>query len=196
VGPTTVRGRSRGPVCSNAGGAATIGSVADSIVHKIRALLGSEAHERQIAAAIVLGEIGARDEAVTGALAAAVAGGIPPVQRHALEALARLASGKAARKALPAVLACFAAREEPVRRAAVEAAIAFGEAAIAAVRARLAESTDPTERRALEEVLGRGGGKGAFEALMAALDTPDVEAARSAARAVRQRIKEANPPRR
>ena len=167
--------------------------MADSIVHKIRALLGSEAHERQIAAAIVLGEIGARDEAVTAALAAAVAGGIPPVQRHALEALARLATGKAARKALPAVLACFGAREEAVRRAAVDAAITFGDDSIAPVRARLEECTDPTERRALEEVLGRVGGQDAFKALMAALDTPDVEAARSAALAVRQRIKEANP---
>jgi len=77
-------------------------AMADQLIHKILGLLSSEAHERQIAAAIVLGEIGARGEAVTAALAATVAGGIPPVQRHALEALARLASGKAARKALPA----------------------------------------------------------------------------------------------
>ena len=53
-------------------------------IRKILALLGSEAHERQIAAAIVLGEIGARDAAVLDALVVAVGRGIPPVQRDAL----------------------------------------------------------------------------------------------------------------
>jgi len=163
-----------------------------SAVDKIRALLASDAHERQIAAAIVLGEIGARDAAVIDALAAAAAGGVPPVQRHALEALARLGSGsgKAARKLMPRVLACMASRDGAVRRAAVDAAIAFGDDAVAPVRQRLAEAGDPVERRALEEVLGRVGGKDAFAALLIALDTPDIEAARAAALAVRQRVKE------
>ncbi len=161
-----------------------------SAVDKIRALLASDAHERQIAAAIVLGEIGARDAAVIDALAAAAADGVPPVQRHALEALARLAPGRAARKLMPCVLACLASRDDTVRRAAVDAAIAFGDDAVAPVRQRLAEVGDPALRRALEEVLGRVGGKDAFAALLVALDTPDIEAARAAALAVRQRIKE------
>ncbi len=159
---------------------------------KIVALLDSEAHERQIAAAIVLGEIGARDAATLNALSAAVARGIPPVQRHALDALGRLGAGAGARRAMPAVLAGLAARDEAVRRAAVDAAIAIGDEAIASVRARLGDAVDPTERRALEEVLGRVGGKDAFKALLAALDTPDVEAARAAALAVRQQVKEAS----
>ena len=78
-----------------------------SAIDKIRALLASDAHERQIAAAIVLGEIGARDAAVIDALAAAAANGVPPVQRHALEALARLAPGRAARRLMPRVLAAW-----------------------------------------------------------------------------------------
>jgi hypothetical protein len=160
-------------------------------VEKIRALLGSDAHERQIAAAIVLGEIGARDAATCEALARAVDGGIPPVQRHALEALGRLAGGATARKLMPRVLAGLAARDEAVRRAAAGAAVAFGDDAVAAVRTRLGEATDPVERRALEEVLGRVGGKDAFAALLGALDTSDAEAARVAALAVRQRVKEA-----
>jgi HEAT repeat protein len=166
--------------------------VATPETRKILALLDSEAHERQIAAAIVLGEIGARDAAVIDALAAAVARGIPPVQRHALDALGRLASGAGVKRAMPAVLAGLAARDEAVRRAAVDAAIAIGDEVIGPVRARLADSTDLIERRALEEVLGRVGGKDAFKALLAALDTPDVEAARAAALAVRQRVKEAS----
>ena len=168
------------------------------LVGKIRALLASPAHERQIAAAIVLGEIGAsdaaaRDGAVIDALVAAATGGVAPVQRHALEALARLAGGKSARRALPKLLPCFASREEAVRRAAIDAAIAFGDEAVTPIRGRLAAATDVVERRALEEVLGRVGGKDAFSALLAALDTTDVEAARAAALAVRQRVKDANP---
>jgi HEAT repeat protein len=162
------------------------------LIGKIRALLASQAHERQIAAAIVLGEIGAHDAPVIDALAGAVTGGVAPVQRHALEALARLVSGKAARKVSPAVLGCFASRDEAVRRAAIDAAIAFGDEAVTPVRQRLASATDMIERRALEEVLGRVGGKDAFSALLATLDTTDPDAARAAALAVRQRVKDAN----
>jgi hypothetical protein len=159
---------------------------------KIRALLTSDAPERQIAAAIVLGELGASDTATCEALGRAIDGGIPPVQRHALEALARLAGGGATRKLLPRVLAGLASRDEGVRRAATDAAIAFGDEAVAVARARLGEATEPGERRALEEVLGRVGGKDAFAALLVALDTPDAEASRAAALAVRQRIKDAS----
>jgi hypothetical protein len=169
-----------------------------ALVGKIRALLESQAHERQIAAAIVLGEIGAydaavRDAAVIDALIAAATGGVAPVQRHALEALARLATGKSARRAMPKLLPCFASRDDAVRRAAIDAAIAFGDEAVPPIRQRLATATDVAERRALEEVLGRVGGKDAFTALLAALDTTDVNAARVAALAVRQRVKDATP---
>ncbi|HXU64053.1 MAG TPA: hypothetical protein VN962_20280 [Polyangia bacterium] len=159
----------------------------------IAALLESDAHERQIAAAIVLGELGAREPAVVDALAAAVMRGIPPVQRHALDALGRLASGAAAKRAIPAVMAALGARDEAVRAAAVEAAVALGDAVTEAVRVRLADATDAGERRALEAVLGRAGGPGPFQALLDALETPDLEAARAAALAVRQRARDATP---
>ena len=163
------------------------------LIAKIRALLASQAHERQIAAAIVLGEVGAHDAAVIDALAGAAAEGVAPVQRHALEALARLAHGKTARRVIPRLLPCFASREESVRRAAIDAAIAFGDEAVTPVRQRLASATDAVERRALEEVLGRVGGKDAFTALLAALETPDPDSARAAALAMRQRVKDATP---
>ena len=127
------------------------------------------------------------------ALAGAAAGGVAPVQRHALEALARLATAKNARRAMPKLLPCFASRDDPVRRAAIDAAIAFGDEAVTPIRQRLAATTDVIERRALEEVLGRVGGKDAFSALLAALDTTDVEAARAGALAARQRVKDATP---
>src|SRR5262245_18825995 len=114
----------------------------DALLNKIRGLLASQAHERQIAAAIVLGEICAHDAAVIEALAAAAAGGVAPVQRHALEALARLAGGKSARRVVPRLLPCLASREDPVRRAAIDAAIAFGDDAVTPVRQRLAAADD------------------------------------------------------
>ena len=125
------------------------------------------------------------------------------MQRHALEALARLAGGKSARRGdAEAVLACFASRDEAVRRAAIDAAIAFGDEAVTPIRQRLATATDVVERRALEEVLGRVGGKDAFTALLAALDTTDVErgagggAGRSPAGQGRDAAREGRLPRR
>lgn len=162
---------------------------ADPILRKLTALLAHEAPERQMAAAIVLGELGVTEAAAVAALITAATTGHPAIQRHAIEALGRLQ----ATKGLPAILAALGARDAPLRQAAVTAAVAFQDAAVAPVRERLETATDPTERRGLEEILGRVGGKDAFSALLAALDTTDAEAARAAALAVRQRIKTASP---
>jgi len=161
---------------------------ADPLLRKLIALLAHEAPERQIAAAIVLGELGASDASAVAALITAAGTQHPTIQRHAIEALGRLQ----AVKALPAILAALGARDEGLRRSAITAAIGFQDAAVGPVRERLAAATDPLERRALEEILGRVGGKDAFSALLAALDTTDAEASRAAALAVRQRIKAAS----
>lgn len=161
---------------------------AEPILRKLTALLAHEAPERQIAAAIVLGELGVNEEAAVSALITAAATDHPAIQRHAVEALGRLR----APKALPTIIGALGARDEGLRRAAIVAAAAFQDTAVGAVRERLGATTDPIERRALEEVLGRVGGKDAFSALLEALDTTDAEAARAAALAVRQRIKAAN----
>ena len=87
----------------------------DDVVQKVCALLASNAHERQIAAAIVLGEVGTRDPAAVTALLVALEQGISPVQRHVLEALGRMG----ARKALPRILAAVGARDAAVRSAAI-----------------------------------------------------------------------------
>jgi hypothetical protein len=160
----------------------------ETIARKLAALLASDAAERQIAAAIVAGELGVRDPAVVDGLLALVASGLAPLQRHAVEALARLG----ARKAVPRLLPLLAARDEGVRRATVEALAGFGAAALPALRARLA-AAEGDERRVLEEALARLGGKEAFAALLASLETTDAETARAASLAVRQRIKEASP---
>ncbi len=163
----------------------------DPVVLKIVALLAADAFDRQIAAAIVLGEIGARDAAAIDGLLALVGvdKGVSPVQRHAVEALGRLG----AKRALPAILGLIGARDEDLRAAVVAAVVAFGKDAVASVRHRLAAATDALERRGLEEILGRVGGKDAFAALLVALGTSDVEAAKAATLAARQKIKDASP---
>jgi len=79
-----------------------------------------------------------------------------------------------------------------VRDAAIEAVLALGEQAVRAVRARL-DGTPPAEKRPLEELLARLGGRDALSSLLAALPPDDLEGARAAVLPLRQRLKDANP---
>jgi HEAT repeat protein len=155
----------------------------DRIVH----LLASDAIEKRIAAAIVLGEIRAKGADVTDALAATLDSGIALLQRHALEALARVGAKRAVTRILP----LLAAREEDVRRAAVEAMVSVGDDVLPTLRSRMSEAT-AEERRAIDAVLAALGGKDAFHVLLDGLTASDAEAAKAAAIAVRQRIKDAD----
>jgi HEAT repeat protein len=158
---------------------------------KIVGLLGDEAIEKQIAAAIVLGELRAKGPEVTEALAKRLDSGIPLLQHHVLEALARIG----AKKALPKIFPLLASREEDVRKSAARAIASIGEEVVPTIRARMADAS-PEEHRALDNVLALLGGKDAFTALLAGLAGSDGEAAKSAAIAMRQRIKEADGNRR
>lgn len=158
-----------------------------SETEKIVALLSSDAVEKRIAAAIVLGELRVRGAEVTEALAGVLESGIPLLQRHALEALARVGAKKAAPKIVP----LLSARDEDVRRAAVEALVSVGDDVLPTLRARMAEATGE-ERRALDACLAALGGKDAFHALLEGLSASDAEAAKAAAIAVRQRVKDAD----
>jgi hypothetical protein len=158
-----------------------------SDVDKIVALLGSEAVEKRIAAAIVLGEIRPKGAEVVTALADALDSDIAPLQRPALEALARLGAKRVVAKILP----LLGARDESIRRAAVEALVSVGEDVLPAIRARMTEAT-PEERRALDAVLAALGGRDAFHTLLDGLAASDAEAARAAALAVRERVKAAD----
>jgi HEAT repeat protein len=163
------------------------GTDGKGIAKKLAALLASDATERQIAAAIVVGELGLRDPTLVAGLVAMAGSGLAPLQRHAAEALGRLATPKS----LPHLLPLLASRDDGVRRAAAGAVSAFGEAALPALRERL-RATDGDERRAVEEALARLGGKAAISTLLAGLDTADVEKARAATLAARQPIKNAD----
>jgi hypothetical protein len=156
-------------------------------VDKIVGLLANDAVEKRIAAAIVLGEIRAKGAHVADALAGTLDSGIPLLQHHALEALARVG----AKKAAPRILPLLGAREDDVRRAAVHAMVSIGDDVLPAIRARMSEA-GPEERRSIDAVLAALGGKDAFHVLLDGLAASDAEAAKAAAIAVRQRVKDAD----
>jgi HEAT repeat protein len=158
-----------------------------ALVGKIVRLLGSDAVEKQLAAALVLGELGAKDPAVVDGLMALLASPLPPVQRAAVAALGAIGS----RKALPAILTLLHARDAGVREAAVAAAVGFGDEAVPVLRARLAQAA-PAEKLPLEELLARLGGRDALSTLLGALAPDDLEAARAAVLPLRQRLKDAD----
>jgi HEAT repeat protein len=158
-----------------------------SEVDKIVELLSSDAVEKRIAAAIVLGEIRAKGAHVAEALTGALDSDIPLLQRHALEALGRVGAKKAATKILP----LLAAREDDVRRAAVEAIVSIGDDVLPTLRARMVDA-NADERRSIDAVLAALGGKDAFHVLLGGLASSDAESAKAAAIGVRQRVKDAD----
>lgn len=158
-----------------------------SDVEKITKLLSSDAIEKQIAAAIVLGELKAKGPDVVTALAATLDSGVPLLQRHALEALARAG----AKKALPKIFPLLSSNNHDVRRAATSAVTSCGEEILGTIRSRMATAS-PEERRALDAVLAELGGKDAFSTLLAGLASSEGEAAKQAAIAVRAHVKSAD----
>jgi hypothetical protein len=158
-----------------------------SDVDRIVGMLASDAVEKRIAAAIVLGEMRAKGAGVADALAKTLDSGIALLQRHALEALARVG----AKKAVPRIVPLLGTREEDVRRAAVEAMVSVGDDVLPTIRARMSEAS-PEERRSIDAILAALGGKDAFHVLLDGLAASDAEAAKAAAIAVRQRVKDAD----
>jgi hypothetical protein len=156
-------------------------------VEKIITLLQDEAIEKQIAAAIVLGELRAKKPEAVEGLAKQLGSEVPLLQRHALEALARIG----AKRALKAVFPLLAASDADVRRAAARTVASVGDEVVPLIRARMG-TAGPEERRALDAVLAEVGGKEAFHTLLAGLASAEGEAANAAAVAMRQRIKVAD----
>ena len=96
-----------------------IAVMAASPIDRIVALLASDAPEKRIAAAIVLGELKARGPKVVSALAASLEDGGSALQRHALDALARVGAAKV----VPAIFPLLGSRDAAVREAAVNAIV-------------------------------------------------------------------------
>lgn len=156
-------------------------------IDRIAGMLRAEESEKRIAAAIVLGELGARSPAVLEGLGTMLASGMAPLERAALGAAGQIG----ARKLLPGVLALLASGDPEVREAAARALVRFGDAVVEPLRQRYA-SAEAEERRALDAVLAELGGKDAFSALLEGLLGDDRDAARRAALQVRQQVREAS----
>jgi len=156
-------------------------------IDRITHMLESDAPERRIAAAIVLGDLGAKGLKVVRALAANLADGNHTLQRHTLDALARIG----AKRALDEILPLLASRDADVRASAINALVSVGEQIVPKLNARLS-TAQHDERVALERVLAQLGGKEAFGALFAGLEAADEEEAAAAAVAMRSRARDAD----
>lgn len=158
-----------------------------SEVGKIVGLLASDALEKRIAAAIVLGELKAKGPGVIEGLVVALESGVSLLQVHALDALARVG----AKRALPQIFPLLSSSNDDVRRAATRTVASVGDEVVPLIKAKMA-SAGSEERRALDAALAELGGKDAFSALIKGLASSDADAAKAAALAVRQQIKNAD----
>ncbi|CAN5428900.1 hypothetical protein BH09MYX1_BH09MYX1_39270 [soil metagenome] len=158
-----------------------------SEVDKIIDMLEDESIEKRIAAAIVLSELKVRKPEAQDGFLKLLHSEIPVLQRHGLEALTRIG---AAKKALKTTFPLLTSSVADVKRAAAAAVKSVGEEVVPMIRARIGEAT-PEERRILDSILAELGGKDAFSTLLGSLASSEGEAAKSAALAVRQHVKDA-----
>ncbi len=161
-----------------------------SEVAKIVRLLKDPSVEKRIAAAIVLGELRVKSPDAIDGFVSLLDSGVPVLQRHALEALTHVGSAK---KITGKAMDLLASNVEDVRRAAAAAIRSVGEDVVPLIRARL-EASDGNTRRAFDSILADLGGKDAFSTLLNGLATAPKdgsEAAKAAALAVRQHVKDA-----
>jgi HEAT repeat protein len=158
-------------------------------IEQVAAMLGEErSPEHRIAAAIVLGELGAKAPEVVKGLVTLLASDSPPLQRPALAALVKIASAKA----VPAILPLLGARDAEVRKLAVDAVVACGEDVLPVVRDRM-KTVQGEERKALDAVLARfGDKKEAVHTLLVGLESSDPDVARAVAFELRPRVKDAD----
>ncbi len=170
--------------------ASKLGICRKSLVHetdRIVSLLASDALEKRVAAAIVLGELGVRSNQVTDGLAQTLDSGIPLLQRHALEALAKTG----AKRALSRIFPLLASPSDEVRKAARAAVASVGEEVLGALKERLGAASGD-ERHALDALLADVGGMDTFTGLVKGLASATGEAAQAAAHAVGQRVRHAD----
>jgi hypothetical protein len=159
-----------------------------SDVDRIQKLLAADSIETRIAAAIILGELRAKQPGVTHGLIELAKSPVPLVQRHALEALTKIGSAK---KALDRAMELLTSPVAEVRQASHHALASIGEELIPTIRAKMPNAT-PEERRAFDAILAELGGKDAFTTLLSGLAQSEGEAAKAAALSVRQYVKEAS----
>ena len=173
-------------------------------VDKIVRLLKDPSIEKRIAAAIVLSELRVKKPEAVDGFVSLLDSGVPVLQRHALEALTQLGSAK---KVVSKAMELLGSGADDVRRAAAATLRSVGDDIVPIIRARLAATDGPpstrsagpgnAERRALDAILADLGGKDAFTTLLNGLASAEGPgsagdgAAKAAALAVRQHVKDA-----
>ena len=146
-------------------------------IDRIVALLSDDSPRKRIAAAVVLGELGARAPAVVSALSKMARDPLTAIAEPAIEALGKLG----AKGALPALL--DAIERKDLSKAAQDAIAALGEDALPALRERLAKAS-PELRAALSNVLPAV--RGSFAMVLEGLRGQPWDAASKVALSVRQ----------
>lgn len=158
-----------------------------SDVDKIVKLLSDEDLERRMAAAVVLGALKVKNPGAKTALRALAASGLPMERATAMRALVEIGD----KKGLEVFVENLAHKDEAVREAAAAGAIAAGDDAVALLEARAKEALTE-ERRIIDSVLARLGGRSALSALLDGLLETSPDRAQAAAYEVRKRVKEAD----
>lgn len=162
--------------------------MAKDVVTQIAAMLKAESPEKQVAAAVVLKEIGAKSREVVDGLVHMIDSGSPPLQRPALDVLCDIGS----KQALTALLPLLGSRDAEVRRRTVDAIAAIGEDVVPKLKERAAQAQGD-ERKAYDAALARfGDTKDAVGTLLTNLEHSDPEVARAVALQVRPQIKDAD----
>lgn len=149
---------------------------------KIVDLLKKERPEHQMAAAIVLGELRARDQEAVKALGQALGSSSKPVRIACVEALGKIG----ATSGLPFLMPFLEIEDAEMRSKALESLSAFGPRAVTFISKKLTDSP-PTVRRALVTVLARIGDKRSTDALLTLIQSGHPDASRESAHALSER---------
>ena len=150
---------------------------------KIVSLLSDESPRKRIAAAVVLGELGAKAPAVVSALADMARDEMAAIAEPAVEALGKLG----AKSALPVLLDALERRD--LAKAASAAIAALGDDALPALRERVAKAS-PEVRAAVSGVIASA--RGSFGMVLDGLRGQPWEAVSKLALSARPQLKQAS----
>ena len=153
-------------------------------VERIVAMLKDDSPRKRIAAAVVLGELGARSSAVVAGLSAMARDELSALAEPAIEALGKLG----ARAALPTLLSALERKE--LAKTASQAIATLGEEALPALRERLSNAS-PELRAAITGLLSSV--HGSFAMVLDGLEGQPWDAVSKLALSVRQSARAASP---
>jgi HEAT repeat protein len=160
----------------------------DRVIQKITGMLQSPDGMRRCAAAMVLGELQAKDAAVVRALGDALKDANQLLTRYILEAFESLGS----RAVVPYVLPLLDADDVETKLRAAGIIARAGGAMVGELR-RQFDKANPQQRRVLIDIFARIHSREAMQLILDVLFDPDFELVKEACQAVRRHISDATP---